>query len=223
MNLALTAIKRELTTYGGLKSLREKGSIPAIVYSHGKENHLITLPAKEFSVVLTKAGSSNLIDLSIEGAKGAVPVLISEVQRDPLSNKVIHVDLHEVRMDEKLRTEIQLEFIGESPAVKSLGGNLITSIDSLNVECLPKDLVSSIQVDISVLEALDTTLHISDLKIPAGITVLDDPSGSVVSVLTPREEKETETPVTEVIGGEPGAPVAEGEAAAATAAEEPKK
>ncbi len=212
MNLALNAVKREVTTYGGLKALRAKAAIPGVVYSHGKENHLITVPSREFSLVLTKAGTSNLIDLNIEGMKSALPVLISEVQRDPMTGAVIHVDLHEVRMDEKLRTEIQLAFIGESPAVKSLGGNLIISIDAWNVECFPKDLVSSTQVDISVHEKLDITLQISDLKIPAGITVLDDAHGNVVSVLAPRAEEEQPTPETTVVGAEEAAATAEGEA-----------
>lgn len=223
MNVVLQASKRELTTYGGLRQVRLQGSIPGVVYSHGKETSLITMPSRAFEKVLSEAGTSSIIDLTVEGAKTAVPVLISEVQRDPLTGAVIHVDLHEIRMDEKLKTQINLEFVGESPAVKSLGGNLIMNLDSLNVECLPKDLVSSIQVDISVLEALDTSLHISDLKIPAGITVLDDPSGSVVSVLTPRAEEEKPTPETAVAGEDAAAAATPEAGAEAASPEEVKK
>jgi large subunit ribosomal protein L25 len=174
------------------------------VYGRGSESEPISIDYKEFEKLYAQAGTSSLVDLVVPGSKEPSKVIISDIQRDPLSDRVIHVDLHRVRMDEKIRTEVNLEFVGEAPAVKEFGGNLIISADSLEIECLPKDLISSIKVDLSKLKKLDDSVHISDLDIPAGITIIGDKEGSVVSVLAPREEKAeiSETPETVVIGEE---------------------
>ena len=202
--MQLTAVKRTTKTQGERNALRKQLKIPAVVYGNGTVARPIELESKEFDRLYASAGTSNLIDLVMSGAKEPLKVLISDVQRDPMTERVIHVDLHQVRMDEKIRTEITLEFVGEAPAVKEFGGNLIIGADSIEIECLPKDLISTIKVDLSVLAKLDDSIHVSDLKIPVGITVMGDMKGSVVSVLAPRVEavEETPTPETVVVGAE---------------------
>jgi len=200
MEYHLTASERTTKTRGDRSLLRKGHKIPAVLYGHGSKNRSLVLDYREFEPLYLSAGTSNLIDLAIAGTK-PVKALISEVQKNPVTDRVIHVDLRQIRMDEKIHTQIALQFVGESPAVKELGGNLNINMDKLNVECLPSDLVSSIDVDISILTVLDQTLHIRDLQIPKGLTVLDGKDSSVVSVLTPRAEEleEKPTPETEVI------------------------
>lgn len=215
--MQLTAVERTTKTQGERNALRNQMKIPAVVYGHGSGSRSVELESKEFDRLYASAGTSNLIDLVLGDAKTPLKVLISDVQRDPMTDRVIHVDLHQVRMDEKIRTEISLEFVGEAPAVKEFGGNLIIGADSIEIECLPKDLISTIKVDLSTLTKLDDSIHVSDLKIPAGITIMGDTKGSVVSVLAPRAEavEETPTPETVVVGAEEKTEEsAEGEAAA---------
>lgn len=214
--MQLTAVERTTKTQGERNALRKQFKIPAVVYGHGSGSRSIELESKEFERLYASAGTSNLIDLVMGSTKEPLKVLISDVQRDPMTDKVIHVDLHQVRMDEKIHTQITLEFVGEASAVKEFGGNLIIGADSIEIECLPKDLISTIKVDLSTLTKLDDSIHVSDLHIPVGITVMGDMKGSVVSVLAPRAEavEETPTPETVVVGAEEKTgESAEGEAA----------
>ena len=117
-------------------------------------------------------------------------VIIQDIQRHPLSNAIIHADLHQVKMTEKLRAEIMLHFVGESVAVKELGGVLVKNLDHIKVETLPADLVSEIAVEISSLKTFDDVIHVKDLAVPKGITVLDKEDEVVVLVTPPRSEEE---------------------------------
>src|SRR3989344_4219414 len=202
MSEQLQAVVRKPQTRGDLEKLRKQSKIPAVVYGHGSENRSIVLDYRAFEKLYNSAGTSSLADLAVEGTSKPLKVLISEVQRDPVTSKLIHVDLHQVRMDEKIRTEINLEFVGESSAVKSLGGNLVVNANTLTVECLPQDLISSIPVDISPLVELDQNIHVRDLNVPSGMTVMDSPDGSVVSVLAPRVEKVEVAAPAETVPGE---------------------
>src|SRR3989344_2518785 len=152
--MQLTAAERTTKTQGERNALRKRSKIPAVVYGHGSGSRSVELESKEFDRLYDSAGTSNLIDLVMGSAKEPLKVLISDVQRDPMTDRVIHVDLHQVRMDEKIRTQIALEFVGEASAVKEFGGNLIISANSIEIECLPKDLISTINVDLSVLTKL---------------------------------------------------------------------
>ena len=222
MSDQLHAVVRKPQTRGDLTKLRKQSKIPAVVYGHGANNQSVVLDYRAFEKLYNSAGTSSLVDLAVEGSAKPLKVLISEVQRDPVTSKVIHVDLHQVRMDEKIRTEINLEFVGESPAVKSLGGNLVINTNTLTVECLPQDLISSISVDISQLSELDQNIHVRDLSVPVGMTVIDSPDGSVVSVLAPRVEKVEVAAPAETVPGEPGAAegaAVEGEGAVVASAE----
>ena len=200
MTLQLNAVSRDTKTKGDLSALRAVFKIPAVVYGHGTDNKHIALNYNEFAKLYREAGMSSVVDLVLDAASRPVKVLISDIQKDPISGAFIHVDLHQIRMDEKIKTEIKLNFINEAPAVKELGGNLIINKDMLNVECLPDKLQATIDVDISGLKQLNDSIHLRDMEIPEGITVLDDMDLSIVSVLAPRVEAEVETAPAE---GEP--------------------
>lgn len=209
-NLKLAAKTREVVGKK-VEALRKQGKIPAVLYGHNVKpvNLVVDYPA--FEKIYREAGESTLVDLVIDD-KEPVKVLIQDHQLDPRTNQFIHVDLHQIRMDEKLHTDIILEFIGESPAVKGYGGILVTNLDHVEVECLPKDLVHEIKVDLSALKTFEDSIHISDIEIPAGITILNDPEDMVALVQPPRTEKELDDLQSKPAAGtETAAPGAESE------------
>lgn len=173
-----------------LKKLRQiDNKIPAIVYGHGFKSQPLALNYLEFEKLNKTVSESTLIDLKI-GNGVPYKVLIYELERHPLSNKINHIDFYKVKMDEKLRTELELEFTGESPAVKNLGGVLVKTRDTLEIECLPGNLISKYKINISSLKNFHNVIRVSDLKIPAGITVIEDKEVILISVSEPRKEEE---------------------------------
>ena len=184
----LSTSLRQLTGKS-VKQLRDQGKIPAVLYGHQIKTVSLAVDYNTFEQVLKIAGESTLVDLTIDDQK-PVKVLIQDYQTDPLSGQVIHVDFHQIKMDEKLHAKIELKFIGESPAVKEFGGILVKNLHVLSVECLPEDLVHEIEVDLSSLKALNDSIHISNLKVPQGIKTLNVADDIVVLVQPPRSEQE---------------------------------
>lgn len=178
-------------------AIRKSGNIPAIVYGNDFKNTNISVSAKDFSRIFKEAGTSNLVELDLEGKK--IKTLIHDWQPNPLTGNIDHIDFFKVNMKEKITTEIPLSFVGESLAVINLDGSLITPVDNVEVECLPGDLVSEIEVDISVLDAFDKDIRISDIKVPAGMTILNDPDEVVAMVQEPRSDEELEALDEEVV------------------------
>jgi large subunit ribosomal protein L25 len=172
-----------------VKGLREKDLIPAVCYGHGIKPRSVEVSYLSFEKVFKEAGESSLIDLIIDKEK-PVKVLIHDIQTDPLTDKIIHVDFYQVKAGEKITTEIALKFVGEPPVIKELGGVLVTNMDSLEVECLPKDLVPEIEVDISKLATFDDDIRVRDLKIPPGLEPKVNLEEVVVMIERPRTEEE---------------------------------
>lgn len=181
------------------KTLRSKGLIPAVIYGRDTKPQALSIDGKDFEKIFVETGTSTLVDLTIDDSTG-VKVLTHEPQYDPVKGNPIHIDFYKVRMDEKIKTEIPLEFVGESEAVEQLDGSLVTNRDSVEVECLPADLVSEIQVDISDLKTFEDSISVKDLKTPQGIEILTDPEEVIAVVEPPRSEEELaelETPTAE--------------------------
>lgn len=196
-----------------VKGLRLSRKIPAVLYGRGRENVLLQFDYQDFRKAYMQAGSNTIIDLDIDGKENE-KALVYDVQHNPVTDEMIHVDLKYVKMDEAIIAHIPLEFVGVSPAVKDLAGVLEPKKNEIEVKCLPADLVQSITVDISVLVDFNTVIHIKDLVLPPKLEVLHDPNESVVSVMPPRvEEVEEVKPVAVAVEGEAIAPI-EGEAAA---------
>ncbi len=168
-----------------LKKLR----IPAVMYGQGVNSQNISLPKTEFSRVYAAAGSSSLVDIAIEGA-GTVKAIIKATQVDPRTMDVIHVDLHQVRMDQELTVEVSLKLIGESSAVKVLGGTLLKSIDTVMVKCLPQNLPHVLEVDLSKLTSFDDAITVGSLSLPAGVTIEGDQTLVIAKVAAPLTEEE---------------------------------
>jgi large subunit ribosomal protein L25 len=188
--MKLTAQKREVQGKK-VKALRKQGKIPAVLYGHQIEPINLTIDMLPLEKTYAAAGESTLVDLTI-GQGEPVKVLIHDVQFDHITNKITHADLYQVRMDEKISTEITLKFVGEAPAVKELSGILVTNIHSLKVECLPQYLVHEIEVDLSSLKTLEDAIHVKDIKIPEGMTTHHDLNDAVILIQAPRSDKEME-------------------------------
>lgn len=196
MEIKLKAEKRKK------KEELNKDSVAGVVYGLGVESEPLKMNLNEFLKVYSLAGESNLIKLSLDGQEKNV--LVKEIQKHPIKNFIIHVDFYQVDMSRTVVTDIPLEFIGESKAVKELGGLLIKSLSQLSVECLPGDLVDHIDVDISSIQELGQALHVKDIKVPASLKVLVHPNDPVATVVEPKEElvaqaepKVAEAPVAE--------------------------
>lgn len=171
------------------KSLRTSGTLPGVLYGHGVQPRALSVANGEFVRIYRKAGESTLIDLTVDDAT-PTKVIVQDVQRHPISGAVIHVDFHQVSMTEKLHTEIPLSFVGESRAVKELGGILVKNLGQVKVEALPGDLVPEIPVDISALATFDNIIYVRDLALPKGIAVREGTDEVVALVTPPRSEAE---------------------------------
>jgi large subunit ribosomal protein L25 len=187
-NLSLAAEIREVS---GKKvhNLRTEGLIPAVLYGHKTENKNLVVKVIEFAKTFEAAGESTLIDLKV-GQEKPVTVLIHDVQHDHLSNQIIHVDFYQVRMDEKITATVHLKLLGEAPAVKELGGILVTSMEHLEIKCLPGDLIKEIVVDLSGLKSFGDKILVKDLQVSDKVEVLAPAEASVISVAQPRMEEE---------------------------------
>ncbi|HDZ85390.1 MAG TPA: 50S ribosomal protein L25, partial [Candidatus Moranbacteria bacterium] len=154
-----------------LNKYREEGLIPAVVYGHKVTPQNLWVDFMEFNKTYDQAGESTIIELDIDG-KNKTNVLIHDTQSDPLTDKFSHIDFFQIKMDEKIETEIPLKFINNSPAVKGMGGILVKTIDAISIRCLPADLPSKIEVDISKLKTFDDCISIKDLEVPDKVKVL---------------------------------------------------
>jgi len=154
--------------------------------------------------VVRQAGTSRLISVQIEGDSEVHNALIREVQRDPVTDRILHVDLYRIVADEPIRNEVPLVQRGKAPA-EDLGGTVSQLLESIEVECLPKDMPEAIIIDLSKLTEINSFLRVADLDIPEGVQVLTDPEAEVIRVMAPR--------------GLTAAELAEEEAAAEAAAE----
>jgi len=169
------------------KKIRAQDRIPGILYGHNIKNIPLSIDYKEFSRVYGKAGESSLIKLLHEDKE--LVVLIHGLQYHPVTDRCLHVDFYQVKMDEPVTTEVPLNFIGSAPVVDEQGGVLVKDMNTLEIEALPADLPSEIQVDLVKLNNLDDIIRISDLDIPEKVTVKEDENQVIVSVVLPEEEE----------------------------------
>ncbi len=174
-----------------INELRRNGYVPGVVYGLKGKSKILKTDKKDFDKIFKEAGESTLVDLKIDD-KEIGKVLINDYQVDPISSSIIHFDLYRVRMDKEIITNIPIKFTGESPAVKNSGGVLVKNHDTLEIKCLPGDLIHNIEIDLSVLENIDDLVRVKELKISDKIEILVDGEEVIISVIPPRTEKEME-------------------------------
>jgi large subunit ribosomal protein L25 len=174
------------------RRIRASGRVPAILYGSGTAQAL-ELNGREIAEALHGSSSESvLVDLMVETEGGTTTkkmALIREVQHDPLRDTIEHVDFHQVEENKKLRVEVPVHEIGEAVGVRTGGGILDHALRALRVECLPKDLPERIDVDVSALE-VGQAIHVGEVKLPTGVTVLNAKELPVFMVLLPTVEEE---------------------------------
>lgn len=202
----LTLSTKIRKTFGKrVRDLRKEGLIPAILYGPEIQDFvLLETDYKEFSKIYKEAGESSLISLDAhDGDKKDTNnflVLIHSIERDPLTNDLIHIDFYQPKMGEEIEVEVPIVFIGEPPAVRELGGTLVRNITEITVKALPTKLPKEIVVQVGILKTFEDHVCVKDLPLPEGVTIHKDPE-EIVALVTPIEkvEEELETPIEEKV------------------------
>ncbi len=177
-----------------VKALRRQGWIPAVLYGRHISPLPIQVEGRELQRVLSQArGGARLITLQVDGETHLA--LIREVQREPIRREILHVDFQAIEMTEKIRVEVPVIFTGASPAVERGEGVLVHGLTHVEIECLPKDLVEAITVDLSALDRVDAAIYVRDLQAPPGVTIVSDPDELIALVTAPAAEALEEAPL----------------------------
>lgn len=211
--LGLRASKRNIL---GKKTnlLRRQGMTPTHLFGHGLESLSLQCNTSELQHLVAHAGTTRIINLEIEGQKQPKMALIREIQRDACTGALLHVDFYQVSKKKKLKADIPIVLVGEAPAMKEKSRTLTHGIMSLSIECLPDKLPPRIEVDLSILKEIDQAIHVRDIKLDPGITVINDPDLLVAKVSEMRVEKvekvaEVAEAAEAVVEGEAEAPAEE--------------
>ena len=202
-----------------VKALRRGGVIPANVYGHALESVAIQISKDDLVHLLHSAGRNEIVYLRLDGEE-ARPTFLRQIQRNPVTDAILHVDFYQISLKEKVRMDVRLVVVGTAPAEQTHGGTLLHSVDRIAVEGLPTEIPSVIEVDVSGLDEIDAAIHVRELSVPDEVTVLSDPDQVVAKVAPPQVEKEPEEEVAELPEGEvPEGEVPEGEEGAPEAKE----
>lgn len=188
--ITLKAQRRQLVGKK-VSQLRRNGLVPAVVYGHRTEPIPLVLDEKALRQILRRVGGNQLISLHVDDGEAPRMVLLREVQREPIKRSLLHVDLYEVVMTERIRAEIPVVFVGTSPIVKRGEGLLYHGIDAVEVECLPGDLIQHIEVDVSQLTEMDQEIRVGDLNLGDKFEILSD-TDEVLARVIPIEEEAVE-------------------------------
>jgi len=201
-DLTLPAINRSIL---GKKTrfLRRQGITPTHLFGHNLSSLALQCDTAKLQRIIAQAGMTRLISLGIEGDKQPKTVFIREIQRDALTDQLLHVDFYQVRKTEKIKVDVPIVLVGEAPAMKEKGRNLMHGVTSLSIECLPDKLPPQIEVDLSHLEEVGQTIYVRDIALSPDITVMTDPDQLVVKVSEVRVE--VEEVVEEVVAEEAAA------------------
>lgn len=203
-----------------VRFLRRQGVTPLHLFGHGIESMALQCANAELRRVLARAGRTRLIRLTLNNEKEPRTVLVREVQREPLTGETLHVDFYEVIMSERVKMEIPIILVGEAPALKLKENRLVQEMNVLTVECLPANIPTSIELDITSLAELDQAARVKDIALDKEVTVLNNPEQVLVRIsLRPVERVEEKVVAEEAIE----APEATEASAVAPVAEEKSK
>jgi large subunit ribosomal protein L25 len=187
--MSLQVEKRERTGKGGCRQARMRGLIPAVVYGGGKDSVPIQLNRKSFVEMMKKAPSENpifLLKLSDTGQERHA--MIRDMQRNPVSRQVIHIDFQRIEMTDKVRVTVPVELTGIAYGVRVEGGLVDFVVREVHIECLPGDIPNHLELDVTELHAGQHAAA-KDFKLPDGVTLLDDPERVILSVVHARTEE----------------------------------
>ena len=182
-NATLNAALRSETGKGAARTLRRAGRVPGIIYGHAREPQPLTVDARELDRLVGSVTGSTVIELSLDGK--TTKTLIREIQRHPYRKEYLHVDFQELVAGEKIVVSIPLVFRGIAEGVRVGGGIMDTVMRELECEVDPSSVPDHIDVDVTNM-TIGHALHVADLALPAGVTVLDDPEAAVAIVAAPK-------------------------------------
>src|SRR3989338_3342129 len=190
-------LKAEMRTVlgGKVRQLRRSGYIPAVLYGKGQKAVNLQVGGKDFAKVLKEAGESTLIYVNV--GKESYPTIIHDVSRDPVKDGIIHADFYKVNLSEKIKTEVPVVFIGESPAVKDFSGIFVRNINELEVEALPQNLPHEITIDISVLKNIGDQILVKDVDLGSDIHIEAEPESILALIQEPKSEEELQAELAE--------------------------
>jgi large subunit ribosomal protein L25 len=193
---------------------REAGQIPGVIYRSGQETIAISVDARALRQAVTGSGGVHaLMDVVVDGGRGKAAI-IKDMQIDPVRDRVIHIDFHELRLDQKIATVVAVHLVGDASGV-NMGGVLNQPTHQINVSVLPTEIPEMIEVDVSALE-IGGSVRLSEVTVPEGVELLDDPESTVLATVSApiaEEELEPEVAEGEEVEGEEGAEAGEGEEA----------
>ncbi|MFC1924896.1 50S ribosomal protein L25 [Chloroflexota bacterium] len=195
MQIELQATTRDILGKK-VRFLRRQGIVPVHLFGPGIESVSLQCGAEELQGVLAQAGKTTLIRLKVDKGRRPRNVLIREVQRNIHRGGLLHVDLYQVNMEEKVKVEVPINLIGEAPALKSKDNMLIHSVSHLTIECLPDEIPPSIDVDLSSLTEVEQDIRVSDINLDNKIDVLDDPE-QIIAKISARFVERAEEPLEE--------------------------
>jgi large subunit ribosomal protein L25 len=197
-----------------VRKLRRAGHTPANIYGHRVESRAVQADTSELVHLLRASTRNAIINLRVEGEPAPRTVVVRDVQRQPVTSQILHIDFYQVSMTEKMRTDVPIVLIGTSDAVSTYGGVLLQTLESIAIDALPAEIPAQVEANVSVLTELEQSIHVRDLHIDESkITVHTDPDVVVARVAAPRLAAAEE----EAAAAEEGAPAPEGEAPAAEA------
>jgi len=168
--------------------IRKDGLVPAVVYGKNEKNINIKIKALDVERAYDSAGESSLIDLKVD--KQDLKVIIKDIQTDVVKGSIIHADFYIIDVNVPIEVEIPLVFINESKAVKELNGALSKNKESMLVKCLPNDLISEIEIDLSSLNTFEDSIKVGDIKLADNITILNSPNDLIVNVVEFKQQEE---------------------------------
>jgi large subunit ribosomal protein L25 len=166
--------------------LRETGFIPSVFYGPKQESTSIKIKEGDFIKAYAEAGESSV--LILDDGTEQHEALIHDVQFDAVSSKAVHVDFYVIEKGKKVEVSVPIEFVGQAPAEKTLGGVLVKVAHEIEISAMPKDLPHSLEVDVSSLVDFDSQIHASDIKLPAGVELITDAEEVIVLVQAHKEE-----------------------------------
>ena len=182
------------------KALRREGIVPGVVYGHRFDPLSVQFEYPDVDAAVREAGMNQLISLGLDDREEDETVLLRAVQRDPVTSKILHIDLYHIVAGEVLQSTVPLALVGDSPAL-DIGGVVNPTLTELEIECLPKDLPEAIEVDLSRLEEINDYLLVADLDVPDEVRVLTPADAEVVRIVIPRGIME-EAAAEELLEGE---------------------
>lgn len=190
-----------------VKGLRLHGIVPLHLYGHGITSLALQSSAVELKKVIDEVGTTALVGILVDGATKPLNVVIREIQRDPMTGRLVHVDLYEVSMMEKIKMEVPILLSGEAPALKSSSNQLVQELETLDIECLPAKIPANIVLDLSSLTEAGKELFVKDIKTVKDVMILNNPEQLVVKITERAPAKSEEKTEVAAVKPEVAAPV----------------